>query len=101
MSFRRDADAELAWRRWVRAHEAELIAIGIPREVWSDRMTWGRFVEHGRHTADPRDIRFTPDDLPPDRQHRFYRFLDALPDHRASVVWLDLRRLLDLGDPPA
>ncbi|QDU18650.1 hypothetical protein [Urbifossiella limnaea] len=80
MSFRRDHDAELEWRRWVRAHEAELVAIGIPREVWADRLTWWRFVDHGYHppASNRRDVRFSADDLPESQQHRLYVFLDTI-----------------------
>jgi hypothetical protein len=91
MSFRRDHDAELAWRQWVKAHEAELIAVGIPREVWADEMTWWRFLEHAIHPAvsNARDVRFRLEDLSPEQQRRFYRFLDAvLPEQRAgTAVW--------------
>jgi hypothetical protein len=91
MSSRRDHDAELAWRRWVRTHEAELIAIGVPREVWADEMTWWHFLEHGYHpdTNTARDVRFRLKDLSPEQQLRFYRFLDAvLPEQRAgTIVW--------------
>lgn len=91
MSFRRDHEAELAWQRWVRAHEAELIAIGIPREVWSDRHTWNRFLGHGYHPPfnNARHVRFRLEDLSPEQQQRFYRFLDAvLPEQRyGELVW--------------
>lgn len=91
MSFRRDRDADSAWRRWVRAHEAELIAVGIPREVWADEMTWDRFRGHGIHppVGSAHEIRFRLENLSPDQQLRFYRFLDAaLPEQRAgNVVW--------------
>ncbi|HEX4607997.1 MAG TPA: hypothetical protein VH092_07315 [Urbifossiella sp.] len=86
MSFRRDHDAELDWRRWVRTHEAELIAIGIPREVWADRPTWWRFLGHGYHppASNRRDVRFSVNDLPEPQQRRLYRFLDAIrPKHAA------------------
>ncbi|MBN9521402.1 hypothetical protein J0H58_23250 [bacterium] len=95
MSFRRDHDAELNWRRWVRAHEAELIAIGIPREVWADRLTWWRFVDHGYHppASNAREVRFSPDDLPASQQRRLYVFLDSiLPEMRyGSSLWAVLR----------
>jgi hypothetical protein len=91
VSFRRDRDAERAWESWVRAREDELIAIGIPREVWADRLTWWRFLEHGYHAdaANPRDVRFRLADLSPEQQLRFHQFLDAvLPEQRAgTVVW--------------
>jgi len=79
MSFRRDREPELAWRRWVDTHEAELIAIGIPREVWTDRLTWWRFLGHAIHppVGNARDIRFRLEDLSSDQQLRFYRFLEA------------------------
>lgn len=80
MSFRRDRETELAWQKWMRAHEGELIAIGIPREVWADRLTWGRFIEHGYHspTENARESSFRVGDLPDEQQYRLYRFLDAL-----------------------
>ena len=91
MSFRRDRDTELVWRQWVKAHEAELIAIGIPREVWADRLTWWRFLEHTIHpdVSNARDVRFRLEDLSPDQQLRFHRFLDhVLPEQRAgTIVW--------------
>jgi hypothetical protein len=94
MSFRRDRETELEWRRWVKAHETELIAVGIPREVWADRWTWWRFLEHAHHPAadNARDVRFRLEDLSPDQQLRFYRFLDVvLPEQRdGNIVWLQL-----------
>jgi hypothetical protein len=95
VSFRRDRESEDEWRRWVRAHEAELIAIGIPREVWVDRLTWWRFVEEGYHppVSNARDVRFSADDLSTDQQHRLYQFLDrVLPEARYSYsLWAVLR----------
>lgn len=91
MSFRRDRDTEQVWRHWVKAHEAELVAIGIPREVWADQLTWLRFLEHAVHPdcGNARDVRFRLDDLAPEQQLRFHRFLDAvLPAQRAgTIVW--------------
>lgn len=104
MSFRRDRETELAWRRWVRTHEAELIAIGIPREVWTDRLTWWRFLEHGIHpdVSNARDGRFQLEDLSPEQQLRFYRFLDfVLPEQRGgTTVWaiLDHRFRTEVAD---
>lgn len=96
MSFRRDHDTELAWRKWVRAHEDELVAIGIPREVFIDRMTWWRFLEHALHppASSARDVRFRLEDLSPDQQLRFYQFLDVvLPEQRGgNLVWTLLDR---------
>lgn len=96
MSFRRDRQAELAWRQWVRAHEAELLAIGIPREVWIDEMTWWQFLEHAVHppVSNARDVRFRLEDLPPDQQLRLYRFLGTvLPEQRGgNLVWTLLRQ---------
>ncbi|MCE9567972.1 MAG: hypothetical protein K8U57_38720 [Planctomycetes bacterium] len=89
MSFRRDRAPELAWRDWVTTHETELIALGIPREVWADRMTWWRFLENTIHpdVSNARDVRFRLTDLSPEQQQRLYRFLDlVLPDQRAGVV---------------
>src|SRR4051812_13986085 len=85
MSSRRDRSAALEWQQWVNAHEAELVAIGIPREVWEDRSAWSRFVGHGYHppVSNRRDVRFSADDLPTEQQYRLYQFLAAvLPQPR-------------------
>lgn len=91
MSFRRDRETEQAWRRWVTAHEDELIAIGIPREVWADRLTWWRFVDHGHHPSvdNARDVRFRLSDLTAEQQYRLYQFFDrVLPEARYSYsLW--------------
>jgi hypothetical protein len=96
MSFRRDRETELEWQRWVRAHEAELIAIGIPREVWADRLTWWQFVDHGYHPAvsNAHEVRFSANDLPAEQQHRLYRFLDEIlpeaPRRYGYSLWYTL-----------
>lgn len=91
MSFRRNRETEREWRLWVTTHEDELIAIGVPREVWADRLTWWRFVEHGHHpdVSDARDVRFRLADLSREQQHRLYQFLDAvlLEERRSYVLW--------------
>jgi hypothetical protein len=103
MSFRRGHDAELEWRRWVRAHEAELIAIGIPREVWADRLTWWRFVDNGSHPPEcnRHDVRFSAGDLPEPQQRRLYRFLDSiLPEARySSSLWAILHSRFKTATP--
>ena len=104
MRFRRDRDAELEWRRWIRRHEAELIAIGIPREVWSDGMTWWRFVEHGYHppVSNAREVRFRLNDLSEDQHLQLFRFLDAvLPQKRYSYsLWAILKSRFSPLDEP-
>ncbi len=47
MSFRRDADKLLAWKRWVNQHRDELTAAGVPAVVFSDERRWGHFLEEG------------------------------------------------------
>lgn len=96
MGFRRDHDAALEWRRWVQAHEAELVAIGIPREVWADRMTWWRFVYDGCHPPETRrhNVRFAAADLPESQLRRLYVFLDTIlpADRSSSSLWTVLHR---------
>lgn len=77
MSFRRDKAATREWQAWVREHEAELVACGVPREVWADPMTWYLFVDHGYHppVSNDREVRFNVADLNAEQQERLYRFL--------------------------
>ncbi len=102
MSFRRDRDTELGWRQWVSAHQDELIAIGIPREVWADRLTWWRFVDHGYHPPieNARDVRFKVSDLSDEQQRRLYQFLDrVLPEARYSYsLWSMLQSQFGTAD---
>ncbi len=102
MSFRHDHDAESAWRKWVRAYADELIAIGIPREVWGDELTWWLFVDHGYHppVSNARDVRFNVSDLSHEQQYRLYRFLDAvLPEARYSYsLWSYLQSRFGTND---
>jgi hypothetical protein len=96
VSFRRDKAAAREWQAWVREHEAELVACGVPREVWADELTWWRFVEHGYHppVSAAREVRFRPDELSDEQQHRLYELLDSvLPaDRGGCALWLDLHR---------
>lgn len=93
MSFRRDKTAAREWQAWVREHEAELVACGVPREVWADPMTWYLFVDHGYHppVSNAREVRFNVSDLSADQQERLYRFLTGvLPVHEkehSSSLW--------------
>src|SRR5687768_1386232 len=47
MSFRRNSDRSLAWKRWVDLHRDELTAAGVPAEIFSDELRWWRFLEDG------------------------------------------------------
>ncbi|AWM36304.1 hypothetical protein GobsT_59080 [Gemmata obscuriglobus] len=91
MSFRRDKQGEREWRLWVAANEADLIAVGVPREVWADRLTWWRFVDHGYHppVSNACDVRFRLADLSGEQQHLLYLFLDrVLPEERHGfALW--------------
>lgn len=91
MSFRRDKAAAREWHAWVRKHGAELVACGVPREVWADRMTWLQFVDHGYHPSNPRDVRFSVADLSAEQQERLYQFLDAVLSESSksygSTLW--------------
>jgi hypothetical protein len=47
VSFRRNGDKALAWKRWVGQHRDELTAGGVPDAVFSDELRWWRFLEEG------------------------------------------------------
>jgi hypothetical protein len=47
MSFRRNSDRPLAWKRWVGLHRDELTSAGVPAEILSDELRWWRFLEEG------------------------------------------------------
>lgn len=51
MSFRKSkTDGQRCsseWREWIDQHRAELMAIGIPAEVYLDEAHWSDFLENG------------------------------------------------------
>lgn len=47
MSFRRNSERPLAWKRWVDLHRGGLTAAGVPAEIFSDELRWWRFLEEG------------------------------------------------------
>ncbi len=47
MSFRRNSDQPLAWKRWVGQHRDELTTAGVPEELFSDELRWWRFLGEG------------------------------------------------------
>jgi hypothetical protein len=104
VSFRRDKAAAREWQSWVRAHEGELLACGVPREVWADELTWWLFVDHGYHppVSNARDVRFNVSDLTAEQQERLYRFLDAtLPEQRHGYsLWSYLNFRFGKRDEP-
>lgn len=74
------------------AHADELVGIGIPREVWSDEMSWWRFLDHGHHPSpdNPREVWFDLSRLGDDQLRHLFDFLTTItpPDRRAGVfVW--------------
>ena len=98
MSFRRNRQPDLEWKRWTQAHEDRLTAIGLPREVWADRLTWQRFLGEGFH-ADPETsglcVRFRLEDLNEQQQRLLYELLCeffAASDPAGCIVWSLLHR---------
>ena len=47
MGFRRESEDRRAWQKWVDQHRDILVRCSLPEFVFSDKMTWLRFLEHG------------------------------------------------------
>lgn len=47
MSYRRDSEGQRAWQEWVDQHRDTLVGCSLPEFVFSDKLTWLRFLEHG------------------------------------------------------
>ncbi|MBK8039115.1 MAG: hypothetical protein IPK22_18585 [Verrucomicrobiaceae bacterium] len=50
MSFRRNTSKALKWQQWLRKHQDELLACGIPLAVLQDESNWLYFLDHGYFT---------------------------------------------------
>ena len=46
MSFRRDKEKALHWKRWLQKNRDELLACGVPHLVLDDMWHWYYFLEH-------------------------------------------------------
>jgi hypothetical protein len=47
MSYRRNSEAALRWRRWRLKNRSAIEKVGIPEKVLHDELTWLVFLEHG------------------------------------------------------
>lgn len=79
MSFRRDkSDAhrrQREWGAWIDAHRAELVAMGVPPEIYLDESRWDDFLQNGHlHWHEGTGWGF--DELSRDQIRALGRFLD-------------------------
>lgn len=47
MGYRRDSETQRAWHKWVDQHRDDFVRCCLPEFVYSDKLTWFRFLEHG------------------------------------------------------
>jgi hypothetical protein len=53
MSFRRNTEKERALHKWIARNKDMLVKSGIPDFVYSDKLTWFRFLEPGGWHHEP------------------------------------------------
>jgi hypothetical protein len=72
MRYRRDSQGQRQWQEWVAEHKEALGECSLPQFVFSERLTWLRFLEHGGWHPQPRwSIRM----LSPHQAKIFYDFI--------------------------
>jgi hypothetical protein len=54
MSYRRDSEGQRTWQEWVDQHKDTLVRCSLPEFVFSDKLTWFRFLENGGWHPQPR-----------------------------------------------
>jgi hypothetical protein len=54
MRYRRDSESQRAWPDWVEQNRETLIRCSLPEFVFTDKLTWLRFLEHGGWHPQPR-----------------------------------------------
>ena len=47
MGYRRDGESKRAWQLWIDQHRDALVRCSLPEFIFSDKLTWFRFLEHG------------------------------------------------------
>ncbi|MEM7231092.1 MAG: hypothetical protein AAF517_02890 [Planctomycetota bacterium] len=50
--YRRNSENAHSWSKWIRDHDDELAAVGVPSLVFESERRWWYFLEHG-HDFDP------------------------------------------------
>jgi hypothetical protein len=64
-----------AWHEWIDRHRAELVAIGLPPEVYLDESHWADFLQNGHlHWHESSGFEFG--DLSPGQLRALHRFLE-------------------------
>lgn len=96
MSFRNSAKTDADWRAWVRKHEDELVAAGVPRETFADRLRWFSFLAH---TGLDESSRWSVEMLDARHAGRLRVFLEREYPEDQDCHWLiqQLKRLEDRG----
>jgi hypothetical protein len=54
VGYRRDSEGQRAWQEWVDQHSDTFVRCSLPEFVFSDKLTWLRFLEHGGWHPQPR-----------------------------------------------
>ena len=74
MAFRRDSESQRAWQDWVEQNRETLIRCGLPEFVYTDKLTWLRFLEHGGwHPRPPWGVEM----LSPHQAATLYDFIEC------------------------
>jgi hypothetical protein len=47
MGYRRHTESQRAWQKWIDQHRDTLVKCSLPDFVFSEELTWIRFLEHG------------------------------------------------------
>ena len=77
MSFRRDKDGAMEWKRWLTRCRARLVACGLPVEVYQTQRAWWYFLEHANIGPGHRTDWFSLDRLAPAKLSRLRDFIEA------------------------
>jgi hypothetical protein len=84
-----------AWQEWIARHRAELVAIGLPPEVYLDDSHWSDFLENGHlHWHESSGFEFG--DLSAGQLAALHRFLErefgAVELPPPLLSWVRVRR---------
>jgi hypothetical protein len=91
MSYRRNSEAALTWRKWRLRNRAVIEKAGIPEKALKDELTWLSFLEEGWYDD------FDVDSLSTEQKRALHDWLDTeLSEAEKSVcVWLQIKAQLN------
>jgi hypothetical protein len=96
MTYRRDRQKALNWRKWLLKNQAILDRCGLPERILKDEAHWWDFLDHGFLDHHGDISQFKLEDLSAKQLNELFTFLNAELSAEDKISCLVLRVLPSL-----